>query len=189
MLQQRYREVSYETCEGVYKPAEDTFLLIESVTCSGRVLEVGTGTGVVAISCAKNGFQTDATDISENALRCAKHNAEINGVMVTFFRSELFAAVSEKYDTILFNPPYLPVEDSFEGSEAWNGGPDGFGVVRKFLSQAVDHLNPGGRLFIILSDLTDIAGLIDEFPMLSFTLVGTQDFEFESIHCYRIMVR
>lgn len=162
--------------------------MIESMVCAGRVLEIGTGTGLVAIHCAKMGFETDASDKASQSLECASHNAELNGVKIRLIKSDLFTSIPDKYDTILFNPPYLPVEDSFEGSDAWNGGTDGLKVVREFLDNVRDHLNPGGNVFVILSDLTDVSGLMDEYRMFSFTLINTQKFEFESISCYRIRV-
>lgn len=189
MVRKHFRDLIYDTCDGVYEPAEDTFLMINNVTCGGDVLEIGTGTGLVAIFCAKSGFRTDAVDISEEALKCAAHNAEINKVKIRFLKSDLFSSVNGKYDTMIFNPPYLPVEDSIRGSQAWDGGPDGFRVTRRFLDQSTHYLNPGGNIFIILSDLTNISGLIDEFPMLSFAVVDKQVFEFESIFCYCIRMR
>ena len=97
------------------------------------MLEIGTGSGLIAIYFAKNGYHVDAVDISRDALDCASGNCNLNGVSINLALSDLFQNVRGKYDTIIFNPPYLPTNDDIEGAEAWNGGSDGFAVIRRFL--------------------------------------------------------
>ncbi|EQD59328.1 methyltransferase [mine drainage metagenome] len=108
---------------------------------------------------------------------------------MNLYLSDLFQAVRGKYDTILFNLPYLPVSDSIEGSGAWDGGIDGFAVTRRFLPSAPDHLAAGGSIYMILSDLTDIDSLMREFQNLDFTLLGSENFESETIHAYELKIR
>ena len=91
----------------VYQPAEDTFLLIRSATAEVHaddvVIEIGTGSGAVAGAVQKIAPKTLAVDINPHAVA---HAREVNGV--TAVRSDLFSAVSGKFDLILFNAPYLP---------------------------------------------------------------------------------
>jgi len=99
---------------GVCSAEEDTRLLAqvsaEVAPAGGRCLDLGTGSGYVAIYLAQRGLQVDATDISERALSLARQNAARNGVAVNLFRSDLFSATEGLYDVIAFNPPMNPAE-------------------------------------------------------------------------------
>ena len=79
--------------------------------------------------------------------------------------------------------------DQLDGSEQWNGGTDGFLVTRRFLSELPEFLTDSGRAFMILSDLTDIGKLMNEFNNLMFIEIGKETFDFESIYCYEILVK
>lgn len=185
----RNHEFEIELCEGVYEPAEDSLLLARSIRCGARCLEMGSGTGLVSIYCALSGSEAVAVDISKLAVQCTAKNAKRNNVKVTGLESDLFSNVSGRYDTIAFNPPYLPVVDVISGSEQWNGGPDGFQVTRRFLAELPLFLARDGRAFIILSDLTDIGKLMNEFNNLLFIEIGKETFDFESIYCYEIRIK
>ncbi len=181
-----FRNVKYTVCEGVYEPSEDTYLLSGILGCVGNVLEIGTGTGVLAIYCALRNCNVTASDISGKALACAGKNMELNGISMKLVDSDLFSSIHGKYDEIIFNPPYLPSEDEFEGAEQWNGGKDGFEVTSRFLVDAGKHLAKGGKIRMILSDLTDIDKLISEFPEYSFKREREDRFDFESIYAYTL---
>jgi len=168
-------------CKGVYEPAEDTFLLMDHLNCGEDVLEIGTGTGIISIYCAMKGSRCTATDINRKALECAEANAKLNGVRIDFRHSDLFQGISGKYDTIIFNPPYLPTEDNIEESEQWDGGPDGFKVTRPFLSNAYEFLKEEGEVYLVLSDLTDMDSLLSEFQNYNFNKLGEDTFETERI--------
>lgn len=176
-----YKGVIINRCIGVYEPAEDTFLMMNAIKCGENVLEIGTGTGIISIYCAANGSNCTATDINERSLECARSNAELNGVKIEFVHSNLFQNIVGKYDTIIFNPPYLPTEDNIEESEQWDGGPDGFMVIRPFLNTARKFLKKNGEVYLILSDLTDIDSLIAEFKNYNFNKLGEDTFESERI--------
>lgn len=184
----REENLRIEVCEGVYEPAEDSQLMLSGVECRGRVLEIGPGTGIVSVHCAMEGSEVDAADINPAAVECTLRNAELNGVRVNAFVSDLFSGVprGKKYDTIIFNPPYLPTDDRVPGSEQWDGGNDGFRVTRPFLSGALERLRDGGSIFIILSSLTDSALLMEEFPHVEFQRIAEDSFFFEKIFVYRI---
>ncbi|EQD36944.1 methyltransferase, partial [mine drainage metagenome] len=147
----------------VYAPAEDTRLMMESVEPGKSLLEIGCGSGAASILFSVLGSKVLATDINPEAVSLAQRNADLNSVHLETRVSDLFANVYGKFDTIVFNPPYLPTEDEIEGSEQWNGGSDGFNLVRPFLEQCPHYLLPGGDVYIILSSLTDIKSLISEF--------------------------
>ncbi|MCL4346162.1 MAG: methyltransferase [Candidatus Thermoplasmatota archaeon] len=182
-------EIRLEICPGVYEPSDDTFLLARSSEPVGRCLEIGSGSGFISIYLALNGIEISCTDINQKAVECIRGNMVINGVSFPCVRSDLFSNVSGIFDTIIFNPPYLPTDDRIEGSEQWDGGQDGFAVIRKFLRGSEKYLSPNGRIFTILSSLTDIESLISEFPQFSFIMVAERNFFFESIFAYSLTRR
>jgi SAM-dependent methyltransferase len=94
----------------VYPPQEDSLLLANSIIPRGRVLEIGTGSGIVAITLAKKGHDVVATDLNPRALLAARENAAANGVggRVAVVRADLLSGIKGPFDTVVFNPPYLP---------------------------------------------------------------------------------
>jgi len=141
----------------VYPPSDDTYLLLSVVEVGNgeKVLEIGTGSGFIAIHCALCGANVWASDISERSIRLAQRNAEANNVRINFVKSDLFERICEKFDVIIFNPPYLPTapDEHVHGdiNLALDGGPDGNRVLERFLSQAWKFLNDSGRIYLLFS--------------------------------------
>src|SRR3989344_2055286 len=104
-----------EVPEGIYYPAEDSFLLADVIEGTEmkwkKVLEMGCGSGFLSILCAKRGAEVTAIDITEEAVNTTKANAHSNGVKIHVVQSDLFENIIGKFDMILFNPPYLSRED------------------------------------------------------------------------------
>lgn len=149
----------------VYPPSEDSVMLIQSfdVDADESLLEIGCGSGVVAIHCARDGADVTCGDINPKAVELTKMNADMNSVNVDVFETDLFSNISGRFDTIVFNLPYLPVEEEGELSKAWSGGFDGMGPLPKLIAEAPDHLNMNGRLIIVVSSLMDqdkLAGIL-----------------------------
>lgn len=149
--------------EDVYPPSEDSILLIESLDVreGERVLEIGCGSGIVSLHCAKNGCDVTCVDINPSAVDCAFGNAERNGIGMNVLESDLFRNVTGRFDTIVFNLPYLPVEDEGMLAKAWSGGEDGMGPLPELLAQSPDYLNDGGRVVVVVSSLMDQDALSD----------------------------
>ncbi|HPX77899.1 MAG TPA: methyltransferase, partial [Methanobacterium sp.] len=130
---QEYKKIYYQTHPQVYQPAEDTFLLADNLEVErmSRALEIGTGTGLIAILAAKKARIVIATDINSHALDCTLKNIIANKTYnMELRKGDLFEPVEdEKFDIILFNTPYLPTEEdeivADELDAAWNGGPGG----------------------------------------------------------------
>lgn len=158
-----YEDIIFETCQQVYAPAEDTFLLADSLLVKegDDVLEIGTGTGLVALFASKKASKVVATDINPYALECARANTLLNGVKnMEIRKGDLFQPVlGEKFDLILFNTPYLPTaEDEIIGDEldaAWDGGEDGRQVIDLFLNEVKNHLKDTGIVQLVQSSLSD----------------------------------
>lgn len=154
---QRDPDVRIECAPSVYTPAEDTFLMLGAITIARdeRVLEMGCGSGMISVHCAKAGAVITAVDVNPEAVKCTKTNASRNDVLVNVVTSDLFDEVKGTYDLILFNPPYLRGEEQSMEDKAWAGGPTGTETLFRFLEAAVPHLDPKGRIIVIVSSDMD----------------------------------
>ena len=146
----------------VYPPDEDTFLftkiLAENEKKIGKeILELGSGSGFTGIILSKMGFLIDFSDIDKECIQCLKINLEENKIKSNIIKSDLFSNIKKKYNTIIFNPPYLPEEDLYEykGKDV-NGGKEGIEVILKTLDLAKDYLYEKGNLIFIISNLANI---------------------------------
>lgn len=163
---------------GVFLPRPETERLVELALCaiegipSPRVLDVGTGTGAIALAIkkARPDARVFASDTSEKALELARENAQALGLPVEFLKAPLTAGLSG-LDLVVSNPPYLPEgyretapkELSFEPEEALYAGPDGLAVARPLLLEARRALVPGGKVVLEL-DPTN-AALLGRFAL------------------------
>jgi release factor glutamine methyltransferase len=140
-------------------PRPETEQLCELVLVAGpasRVLDVGTGSGVIALTLATAwpDARVEAVDISPDALALARENAARLGLSerVEFFAGDLLAGVSGAFDLIVANLPYIARQEiptltrevQHDPISALDGGPDGLEIFRRFLPQAAQHLR--GRL-------------------------------------------
>lgn len=138
--------------ETVYFPAEDTLLLLSSLPPGrGRMLDIGTGTGIVAIRGANMGYDVTATDTSIVALKCARKNAELNGAEIELLQSSLLDCIHGRFSLITFNPPYLPSDPP---DSRYGGGKRGDELTRLFLHQARGHIEDGGMVLFVSSSLS-----------------------------------
>lgn len=146
---------------GVLCPRPDTEILCEEalrrLIPGGRVLDIGTGSGALAVSIARlaKGSRVTAVDVSDTALAVARDNAVRNGADVRFVKSDCFSALAgETFDLIVSNPPYisraemetLMPEVRREPELALFGGEDGLDFYRRITREAGAHLNAGGVL-------------------------------------------
>lgn len=129
----------------------------EPLGSSSTVLDLCTGSGLVAVRAALSGAQVVAADVSWRALISTRLNARLNGVRVRTRRGDLFAAVpGERFDLIVTNPPYLPSREEPPArglARAWEAGPSGRLFIDRICAQAPEHLNPGGVLLLLHSSL------------------------------------
>jgi len=195
--------IRIENALGVCNVREDTRLLAEIANAGapGRALDLGAGSGYVAIYLALAGWQVDAVDVSQRALEQTRHNAEINGAVVNVFYSNLFSAIEGMYDVIACNPPMRA--DETERSRMLTASLRRFGALANlamritqpvlerqrlgFLASlttmARNHLaaptptHPdGGRLLLVISPLEEV-----ELPRLAPGLICQASRRVESI--------
>lgn len=147
-----------------------------------RVLDIGTGSGCIAIAAALALPQAkvDAADLSEEALAVTRLNIARHGLesRVRAIQSDVFSSlVNERYDIIVSNPPYvgdeelesLPAEYAREPRLGLHGGSDGLDIVRRILREAREHLEPDGILIVEVGNSED--ALLAAFPRVPFTWI------------------
>lgn len=175
--------------ENVYDPAEDSFLFAENLDVgkNERVLDIGTGSGILAIVASRQASEVLAVDLNPYAIHCANQNAKLNKVSgkILFIRSDLLSSIrpAAKFDLILFNAPYVPSEenelDSWLGY-SWYGGITGRQVMDRFISQAPKYLQKSGKILFMQSTLTSVDETIEKFANygLKAKIIATQSLAF-----------
>ena len=127
------------------------------VSDSDRVLDMGTGSGFLAIEAARRAREVVAVDINPEAVRCAEENARTHGVSdrLAVFQGDLFGplAAHEEFDVILFNPPYIdgPIKSLLDHALY---DPEKR-TIERFLKEAKDHLAPSGYIQMVYSSIAD----------------------------------
>jgi release factor glutamine methyltransferase len=147
-------------------PRPDTEILVEAALEKipqkqpDKILDLGTGTGAIALAIAKNrsNAQVTAVDFSTNALIVAQENAKNLHIQnVTFLQSDWFSAIqNQRFDVIVSNPPYIENDDAhvnqgdlrFEPKSALTSGADGLDDIRKIIRESLMFLNPQGWLML-----------------------------------------
>lgn len=180
-----------DTLETVYVPAEDSFLLAENLAVKpgDSVLEIGTGTGIVAMYASKITDNITVTDINFDAVELAEHNFKKNGIEnIEILFGNLFEPLeNRKFDVILFNTPYLPTENGDVIDDnlnyAFDGGLNGRRVIDKFLNEVKNHLNDKGIVQIIQSSLSNNEETLKKLDELGFIseIAASEHYFFEDI--------
>jgi release factor glutamine methyltransferase len=187
-----FRHIVLRCEKGVLIPRPETEVLVDAAlealdaraTEAPLVLEIGTGTGCIALSLAseREGVRVIATDLSSDAVRLATRNRDALGLagVVDVVECDLAAGVPDalmgRFDLLVSNPPYIPSEvlaydvpsevKDFEPGLALDGGDDGLDVFRRILEMAPRALAPGGSLCVELfeDNVNDAAELVRSMP-------------------------
>jgi release factor glutamine methyltransferase len=185
---QEFWGLTFDVSPATLIPRPETELIVEAALdhlsqpgAAASILDIGTGTGCLAVSLAveRPSAHVIASDISADALDVARRNAQRHGVAdrIHFVRSDLFGNVPGRFDLIVSNPPYVAERDrgalqpevrDHEPATALFGGSDGLEVIRRLVSQTADHLISGGLLIFEfgLGQEEAIEGLIGDSPNL-----------------------
>ena len=179
------------TDDNVYVQAEDSYLLADNLEIKKgqSVLEIGTGSGIVAMYASRLTDDITVTDINFDACELARKNFTENGIEnIEILWGNLFEVVeNKKFDVILFNTPYLPTEDDevLENTinYAFDGGLNGRKVIDLFLNEVGNHLNDGGIVQMIQSSLSgndETLARLDEMGFIA-EIAASEHFFFEDI--------
>ncbi|UOC11963.1 peptide chain release factor N(5)-glutamine methyltransferase [Streptococcus equinus] len=158
-----FRDLELAVDERVLIPRPETEELVDLVLKENskadlQILDIGTGSGAIAISLksARPDWHVTASDISSEALQLAKENSERNQASLDFIESDVFNQISGKFDVIISNPPYIAYDDEDEvgvnvlASEphlALFADEDGFAIYRRIIEGASSHLTENGKLY------------------------------------------
>ena len=136
----------------IYERSEDSELLAKYVEeyAKGKVLDIGTGSGIQAEAALRFTKNVLAVDVDEESVNYVKKK----GIKAKI--SDLFSNVAGKFDLIIFNPPYLPLDlrEPKNSRIATTGGLKGSEITNRFLTQSKKHLAKNGRIFLVSSSLT-----------------------------------
>ena len=179
------------THENVYVPAEDSYLLAENLEIKEgqSVLEIGTGSGIVAMYASRLTDKITVSDINFDACELARKNFEDNNIEnIEILFGNMFEPIeNRKFDVILFNTPYLPTEDDEVIDDtinyAFDGGLNGRKVIDLFLNEVGNHLNDGGIVQMIQSSLSGNEETLEKLDNLGFIaeIKASEHFFFEDI--------
>lgn len=179
----------------VYQPAEDSYLMSRILkeqlphlikqNPNLRFLEIGAGSGVHLETAFNSGIKKENIFSSDIDKKSVYH---CNLLGFNCIHSDLFEKIKDKYDLIIFNPPYLP-EDAREprsSQTATTGGKRGNEIILRFLQSAKSHLNNNGKIFLITSSLTpDI-----DFKQLGYNAkeIGCEKLFFERLCIWELKI-
>lgn len=168
-----YREMNLHCPSGVYKPypsSSTEFVLEGLLECpefmklkeNGKVLEIGTGCGAIAIYLKKLGFDISASDIDNKAIQATKHNMVKNNCFLPLFKSDLFKSIPQnKYDSIVFNVPLFMPETSKDKHLVCLTDVGGK-ILDDFLLSALPYLSDNGAVYLSYSNISKASLLMEE---------------------------
>jgi len=175
-----------------YQPAEDSYLLSDILKKQIptllenkpdlRFLEIGAGSGIHLSTAEKLGikkeniFSSDIDEASVNHCNLLGYNC---------IKSDLFENIQGKYNLIIFNPPYLPEDKNDKGLDT-TGGKKGNEIILRFLEQAKNYLEKGGRIFLLASSLTPEI----DFKMLGYSAkeIGCESLFYERLCVWELII-
>jgi release factor glutamine methyltransferase len=181
-----------EVPKGIYSPSDDSFMLLEAIArmpVEGiRVLDIGTGSGILGLFCAARGAQVTATDIDDLALRHAQKAARTLGLGIQAVISDIFSNIDGRFELITFNPPYLPsstIED-----RTVDGGAQGTVLSKRFLTGLRDHLEGNGIALLLVSSFNDALLPLSMWnPQFDCEVLAKHSLFFEELKVLRVRLR
>lgn len=174
----RIEDIRLKTRKGIYEPREDSYMLARAVDryAFGRVLDLGTGSGLQGIVAGLNDCKVTFSDIDQNALECAKENAGLNNVHGEFVLSDMFAGISGKFNTIIFNPPYVASDE--QRYVALDGGVNGRRYIDRFIATYKGHVLERHHVLLVESSFNRYE---EDVRRLNARIVAKEHYFFEDL--------
>ena len=197
------QDVTLEPAPGVFVPSPHGLFYASAprVEPGNRVIDIGTGSGVLAIAAAKRGARVVATDVDARAIAAARHNAALNGVEIETHLGPLFAGATGTFDVVLANLPNEIVAPAHlasippEDARTFAGGEGGNEHLIALLSAAPPFMTRDSRLYLGVHGLTDyratLRAALDGFRvrLLDFAALPVKEFVIESLPFYQALAR
>lgn len=165
----------------IYDPREDSYLIQKHVKSYawGNVLDMGTGSGILALEAQKYAQKVLAVDIDP---ACVERVRE-RGIPAQV--SDLFSSIEpQQFDLIIFNPPYLPEEpkEPADSARATTGGKKGYELIERFLKQAKKYLAPTGKILLVFSSLSGNIEARAKKARYKIIILDMASFDFERVY-------
>lgn len=177
---------------GIYEPSEDSYLMQKYVRelALGRVLDMGTGSGIQALTAITNPNAqfVIAADTNQSVITALEKKIQEQKIRkLQAVHSDLFSNIKGKFNLIIFNPPYLPQDKGIEDAALY-GGKNGWELSEKFFKQASSYLFPDGKILFLFSSLTNKQkiGEILTHHLFQFQELGREKIAFEELYLYLI---
>src|SRR3989344_8053297 len=176
----------------IYQPAEDSYLLQKYVRrfATGRVLDIGTGSGIQALSAIEvpSVREVVAVDINPKAVEALKQEIDKRKLRkIKAVKGDLFEDLDDFFNAVIFNPPYLPQDKGIEDAALY-GGKKGWEISERFFKDASSHMFPEGVILFLFSTLTNKQKIeqILEHNLLQWEELGEEKVAFETLYVYKI---
>lgn len=203
-----FKEYSLDIPARVYLPSDDTDLLLEvieeKITTANKnykkAIEIGSGNAFLSLAIygnVKELYSTDINPIVIDYLLNVKERYNLEKMKVVY--SNLFDSIdeTEKFDLIIFNPPYVPTEELSEDEDldeingydlAVNGGIEGREIIDKFIEQLPNHLLEKGECYLLISSLNNPIEIIENLKhkKLNAEIIGSKKLFFEELFVLKI---
>lgn len=176
----------------IYHPAEDSYFLSEILktqipkllkqNTNLMFLEIGTGSGVQLQTAENSGIKKEnifSVDINSDSVKHCK----LLGYNCVY--SDLFENVKDKYNLIVFNPPYLP-EHEYDKEKDTSGGKNGDETILRFLQKAKSYLKQNGKIFLLLSSRTPMENINKEFENYKKKFLGNERLFYEDLSIWEL---
>jgi len=173
----------------IYQPAEDSYLLQKYVKkfSFGKVLDMGTASGILAKTAVRKAKSVTAVDISKEVVDALKKQ-KIKKMKV--IKSDLFSKIKGKFDFIVFNPPYLPYDkrEPTDSQLVTTGGKKGYELLVRFLGDLNNYLAKNGICLFVISSLTRQAVIEETIANIGydFEILEEQKIPYETLYVYKI---
>lgn len=172
----------------VYEPSDDSQLIKAQIKeyAKGRVLDIGTGSGILAEEAASYAREVIAIDNNQKAIDYCSRTCPNKAIK--FVKSDLFEHVSGKFNLIICNPPYLPKDKGIE-DPALYGGKHGYEYIERLLRKVADYMEDDGVLLLLFSSLTNRAKVLELISeaLLEGKEIAKKSFMMEQLYVYAIV--
>ncbi len=179
----------------IYPPQEDSYLLKEqlkqNIKKTDIVLDIGTGSGILALEASKYAKKVMAIDINKKAIKEFAKTLKENKIKnIGLKTSDLFSEIKQKFNIIIFNPPYLPFDEKEDKATrlATTGGKKGYEIIERFIEKADQHLKDKGKILLLFSSLTNknkVDEIIEKYGFKHKEIAKKRMF-FEELYVYLI---
>jgi release factor glutamine methyltransferase len=197
--------LEFVVLDGVYYPREDSIFFADSLRDflsknkdkKIKILEMGCGCGFLSIVIYKTlekilpkkelkKVKIFSTDIDKKAIENTKENAKLYNIKLITIFSDLFEKINEKFDLIIFNPPYIPVKNEKYEESSWSLFQDGKNIINEFLTKVKKHIKRDSIILLLVSSLTPLNKNLISRNGMKYEIIYRKKIDWEELIIYKI---